>query len=226
MWGLRRRELTRRLPPPQITSPLLAKRKSDRLPLHATLVPADDAGSDELDVVERLSSLSLRTQAKAHGCLALVPVVGLVPLSAAWSAVLSERWPVLDPRSAVPAESFSKLAVDVTAAVAFLHSHHIAHLALAPQGIATTPPTSAGSPVQQGWTLTNYASSVQSDPLSKKTPLVSGAAMWPEFAAPEMSDAQRYNPFAADAYALGKTLGLLAKVSVFRHTTLRITGGG
>ncbi len=94
-------------------------------------------------------------------------------------------------------------------AVAFLHSHHICHLGLTPAAIAVSnshPPR---------YTLTNFAASVQLDPLAKKVPLVSGQAVDPAYAAPEIatSETGRYNPLLGDRYSLGRTLERLAQVS-------------
>lgn len=185
-------------------------RRSDRLLLHLHLVPADDGASDELDVIERLGSLSLRTQARVHGSVAIVPVIGLVPLSEQWTAVLSERYSTLAEATKLSPDSFAALAKDITAAVAFLHSHHICHLGLRPAAVAV----SSASPAR--YTLTGFGAAAQLDPLSKKTPLVSGQAVIdPAYAAPEIgaSDTGRYNPFLADKYSLGRTLDRLAKVS-------------
>lgn len=99
----------------QIQLPLPVSRRSDRLLLHLHLVPADDGASDELDVVERLGSLSLKTQARVHGCQAIVPVVGLAPLSEHWTAVLSERFARLSESSKLSPEAFATLAKEVTA---------------------------------------------------------------------------------------------------------------
>lgn len=66
------------------------------------------------------------------------------------------------------------------------------------------------------YTLTDFAASVQLDPLAKKIPLVSGQAVDKAYAAPEIaaSETGRYNPILGDRYSLGKTLERLAQVSV------------
>lgn len=68
-----------------------ASRISDRLPLSIRLVPVDE-GYEELDIIEHLSSSSIRSNATALGVIAMVPLVGFVPLSENWTAVVSESW--------------------------------------------------------------------------------------------------------------------------------------
>ncbi|KAI5479300.1 hypothetical protein MNV49_003818 [Pseudohyphozyma bogoriensis] len=210
------------LEPRTASSSIPARRESDSLPLYLHVVPVDDV-SFELDVLEYLAGAGLKTNAKAHGVVALVPVVGLVPLSEDWTAVLTERW---DAPSSVPAAEFAKFAIDIVGlteslptsrlfelalpldlqAIAFLHQHHVAHLALSPSTLAVSPT------LPTRYTLSSFVNSVQVDALAKKPSVVTGDAS-SSFGAPEMSSSKAVDPYAVDVFALGKILGHVAEAS-------------
>ena len=96
---------------PRLQRSIKATRISDSLPLHLKLVPIDES-SYELDVLEHLSSSSVRSNASSQRIIATVPLVGLVPLSEEWTAVLTERW---EPVLSVSATDFPGFAKDVAA---------------------------------------------------------------------------------------------------------------
>lgn len=96
---------------PRLQRSIKATRISDSLPLHLKLVPIDES-SYELDVLEHLSSSSVRSNASSQRIIATVPLVGLVPLSEDWTAVLTERW---EPVLSVSATDFPGFAKDVAA---------------------------------------------------------------------------------------------------------------
>ena len=90
-----------------IQSQVLGGRLSDGLKLHLALVPIDDV-SYELDVVEHLASAGVRSAARAHGVLAAVPTVGIIPICEDWTAVLTERWEPLG-NTGVDRSKFGKI---------------------------------------------------------------------------------------------------------------------
>ncbi|KAL8277241.1 hypothetical protein RQP46_010310 [Phenoliferia psychrophenolica] len=186
-------------------SKVLATRQSDNLKLFLRLVPIDDI-SYELDVVEHLASAGVRSAARAHGVIAAVPTVGIIPVSEDWTAVFTERW---SPLASVDRAAFPTFARDVVGAVSFLHSNHIAHLSLSPASVAH-------STALARWTLTSFVSSIQGDPLAKRPTKVTGLSLPntpPGYGAPEMSDDVPYDPFAVDLFALGKILQNVAVAS-------------
>lgn len=86
-----------------------ATRVSDSLPLSLFFTPVDDA-SFELDVLELLSTPGVRSQATAQGVVPQVPLVALAPMSAEWTACLTERW---DSPAVCSAETVSHYVKDV-----------------------------------------------------------------------------------------------------------------
>ncbi|KDE07425.1 hypothetical protein MVLG_02292 [Microbotryum lychnidis-dioicae p1A1 Lamole] len=133
-----------------------AVRTSDNLELSLSIIPTD---SDELDIIELLSTPGARSNATAQKVIPLVPVVGIVPFNEEWTAILFERWDPLP--SIVGAEQAKNFVLGIVGAVGHLHaSHYITHLNLREGGSILVDPKASDR-----YGLSNFAYAFQADPV-------------------------------------------------------------
>ncbi|KAM0751226.1 hypothetical protein T439DRAFT_374092 [Meredithblackwellia eburnea MCA 4105] len=192
------------------SAPLPCRRTSDSFPLHLHLVPTD---SDTLDILEHLSSPSIRSSARGKGLVPSVPVVGIVPLNAEWTAVVSERWDSVTGEDMRKVGDVGALLKDLTGALAFLHAQHIAYLSLS----TAQPHSISRSPLTKKSTLSKFSNSIQLDPLAKMSlvtglPDLAGGDLPPEMEG-EGKDERPYDPFLVDVWCLGGVLELFLQKS-------------
>ncbi|GAA5866243.1 hypothetical protein JCM1840_004053 [Sporobolomyces johnsonii] len=206
-----------------------AHRLSDALPLSLLILHVE---SPALDILEQLSLRPPpRTRtSKRKGAPVVQPVVGIVPLSQEWVAVLADaRWESWDGSFAAgEGEGVVRGFVeDVLEAVAALHSQHIVHLALSPSCLlishAHTAVTRAiSSPPPRRHLVLSASSflsqSTQLDPLLANEQLEGallelGSAEGNAWIAPEArrtGGAKEWDPKGVDAWAVGRLVEWIA----------------
>ncbi|SCV70303.1 BQ2448_1697 [Microbotryum intermedium] len=133
-----------------------AVRTSDALELSLSIIPTD---SDELDIIELLSTPGARSNAAAQKVIPLVPVVGIVPFNEEWTAILFERWGPLPP--VMGPDQAKRFVLGIVGAVAHLHAaHYITHLNLREAGSIVVDPKTLDR-----YGLSNFAYAFQADPV-------------------------------------------------------------
>ncbi|GAA5933789.1 hypothetical protein JCM10213_008596 [Rhodosporidiobolus nylandii] len=200
-----------------------ASRLSDGLYLSVLFLPCDSDSSYEVDILEHLSLPTSRTSAHKYldgGGAAVQPLVGIVPLSTEWTAVMTERWQPWDGKA--QPEEVEQFAKDIVGAVTFLHSHHIAHLALSPSAFVVSSISSSlpsTSPRRRlALSASSFLQSIQLDPLAHPQstflaePLVPPSQNEDGYAAPETQRRGKWDPLSADAFAVGRLLEQLLGV--------------
>ncbi|GAA5900597.1 hypothetical protein JCM5296_005291 [Sporobolomyces johnsonii] len=206
------------------TSP--AHRLSDALPLSLLILHVE---SPALDILEQLSLRPPGTR-KRKNAPVVQPVVGIMPLSQEWVAVLADaRWESWDGSFAAgEGEGVVRGFVeDVLEAVAALHSQHIVHLALSPSSLLISPAhtdvtRAISSPPPRRHLVLSASSflpqSTQLDPLLPNEQLEGallelGSAKGNAWIAPEArrtAGAKEWDPKGVDAWAIGRLVEWIA----------------